>query len=124
MFWLPQDQIEDWPDLELREIYWDDAHHLERPEALKKAIRQAAFYKVNGFALKLEGHFQFKSAPALVEPYALTTGEYQDLTNYGLRYHVQLTEQCIRRTATAKCDRLAMSAPAPLAPARPRPGPQ
>jgi hexosaminidase len=88
--WLPEGEIEDWPDLQLRQIYWDDAHHLDRPEALKKAIRQAAFFKINGFALKLEGHFQFKSAPAIVEPYALTPAELQSLTDYGLKYHVQL----------------------------------
>lgn len=88
--WLPEGHIEDWPDLQLRQIYWDDAHHLDRPETLKKAIRQAAFFKINGFALKLEGHFQFKSAPAIVEPYALTPAEFQDLTSYGLKYHVQL----------------------------------
>ena len=89
-FWLPEGRIEDWPDLQLRQIYWDDAHHLEKPEALKKAIRQAAFFKINGFVLKLEGHFQFKSAPAVVEPYALSPAEYQDLTDYGLKYHVQV----------------------------------
>ena len=88
--WLPEGRIEDWPDLQLRQIYWDDAHHLDRPEVLKKAIRQAAFFKLNGFSLKLEGHFKFKSAPALVEPYALTPAEYQELTDYGLKYHVQL----------------------------------
>lgn len=88
--WLPQGTIEDWPDLHLRHIYWDDAHHLERMDELKRALRQAAFYKINGFAIKLEGHFQFKSAPALVEPYALTPTELQELTDYGLRYHVQL----------------------------------
>ncbi|HXE12269.1 MAG TPA: glycoside hydrolase family 20 zincin-like fold domain-containing protein, partial [Bryobacteraceae bacterium] len=26
---LPQGEIVDWPDLEMRNIYWDDAHHLE-----------------------------------------------------------------------------------------------
>ena len=88
--WLPEGRIEDWPDLQLRQIYWDDAHHLDRPETLKKAIRQAAFFKINGFALKLEGHFQFKSAPAVVEPYALRPAELQELTDYGLKYHVQL----------------------------------
>jgi hypothetical protein len=88
--WLPQGSIEDWPDLHLRHIYWDDAHHLERMDELKRAVRQAAFYKINGFTIKLEGHFQYKSAPALVEPYALTPAELQELTNYGLRYHVQL----------------------------------
>src|SRR5258708_4400699 len=87
---FPEGHIEDWPDLQLRHIYWDDAHHLDRPEALKRAIRQAAFFKINGFVIKLEGHFQFKSAPALVEPQALSTAQLQELTDYGLRYHVQV----------------------------------
>ena len=88
--WLPQGGIRDWPDLQFRAIYWDDAHHLDRLDYLKRAIRQAAFFKINGFAIKLEGHFQYKSAPALVEPYALSHAELQELTDYGLRYHVQL----------------------------------
>jgi hexosaminidase len=79
----------DWPDLQLRLIFWDDAHHLERRDAFKKAIRQAAFYKINAIAVKLEGHFQFKSAPALMEPYALSPEELQELTDYGLHYHLQ-----------------------------------
>jgi hypothetical protein len=87
---LPEGRIADWPDLELREIYWDDAHHLDRLEELKRAVRQAAFFKINGFAIKLEGHFQYQSAPALVEPYALSPAEFQELTNYGLRYYVQV----------------------------------
>jgi hexosaminidase len=88
--WLPEGRIEDWPDLQLRLMYWDDNHHLDRVDALKRDLRQAAFYKVNGFVLKLDGHFQYKSAPAVVEPYALTSAELQELTNYGLHYHVQL----------------------------------
>ena len=83
-------QIVDWPDLPLRFIYWDDAHHLERLSELKRAVRQAAFFKINGFVIKLEGHFQYKSAPALVEPFALSPSELQVLTDYGLRYHVQV----------------------------------
>ena len=88
--WLPEAEITDWPDLEQRNIYWDDAHHLERVEVLKQALQQAAFYKINGFVIKLEGHFEYRSAPALVEPYALTPEQLQELTNYGLKYHVQL----------------------------------
>jgi hypothetical protein len=87
---LPVGQIVDWPDLRLRQIYWDAAHHLDRPETLRDAIRQAAFYKINGFVIKLEGHFQYKSVPALVEPYVLTPAELQSLTDYALARHVQL----------------------------------
>lgn len=88
--WLPEGEITDWPDLELRIIYWDDAHHLERMDELERALRQASFYKINGFALKLEGHFQYPSAAPIVEPYALTPVALQKLTEYALRYHLQL----------------------------------
>jgi hexosaminidase len=88
--WLPQGEIVDWPDVQLRVIYWDDAHHLERLEVLKQAVQQAAFFKINGFAIKLEGHFQYKNAPAITEPYALSSAELQELTDFALRYHVQL----------------------------------
>ena len=87
---LPEGEVTDWPDLQLRLIFWDDAHHVERIEAFKRIIRQAAFFKINAIALKLEGHFQFKSAPALVEPYAWSPQELQELTDYGLRHHLQL----------------------------------
>ncbi len=87
---LPEGRIVDWPDLPFRAIYWDDAHHLDRPEYLKRAMRTAAFFKINAFALKLEGHFQYRSAPALVEPYAFSPAELRELTAYGLRYHIQL----------------------------------
>ncbi len=88
--WLPEGTIEDWPDLRLRHIYWDDNHHLEKMEDLKRDLRQAAFYKINGFVIKLNGHFQYKSAPAVVEPYAMTAAQLQELTDYGLRYHIEL----------------------------------
>lgn len=87
---LPAGEIVDAPDLPYRAIYWDDAHHLDRLDYLKRAVRQAALFKINAFAIKLEGHFQYRSAPAIVEPYALSPAEFQELTDYGLRYHVQI----------------------------------
>ena len=89
-WYLPQAEITDWPNLQLRIIYWDDAHHLEHLDVLKAAIRQAAFYKINGFAIKLEGHFQYQHAAPIVEPYALSPAELQELTDYGLRLYVQV----------------------------------
>src|SRR5207302_7362164 len=80
--WLPEGDIVDWPDVQLRVVYWDDAHHLEHLDVLKHAVQQAAFFKINGFAIKLEGHFQYKSAPAITEPYALGRPELQELTDF------------------------------------------
>ena len=88
--WLPEGEMVDWPDLDLRVIYWDDAHHLEHLDVLKAAVRQAAFYKINGFSIKLEGHFQYQHAQPIVEPYAMTPAELQELSDYALHYHVQL----------------------------------
>ncbi|SDH41415.1 Glycosyl hydrolase family 20, catalytic domain [Dyadobacter soli] len=87
---LPEGEITDWPNVEVRMIYWDDAHHLEKLSALKRIIKQAATYKINAFSIKLEGHFQYKSAPAIVEPYALTAREYQELTDYAKAHFIDL----------------------------------
>lgn len=87
---VPEGEIDDWPDLPYRAIYWDDAHHLDRLDYLKRSVRQAALFKINAFVIKLEGHFQYRSAPAIVEPYALSPAELQELTDYGLRYHVEI----------------------------------
>jgi hexosaminidase len=88
--WLPEGTIVDWPDLQIRHIYWENNHQLERIDDLKRDLRQAAFYKINGFVIKFHGHFQYKSAPAVVEPYAISPSELQELTDYGLHYHIQL----------------------------------
>ena len=66
--WLPEGTIQDWPDLQLRVIYWDDAHHLEHPDVLKTALRQAAFYKINGFSIKLEGISNISTPNRLSSP--------------------------------------------------------
>ncbi|WP_439556403.1 glycoside hydrolase family 20 zincin-like fold domain-containing protein, partial [Dyadobacter sp.] len=87
---LPEGEITDWPNVEVRMIYWDDAHHLEKMTALKRIIKQASTYKINAFSIKLEGHFQYKSAPAIVEPYALTPQEYQELTDYAKAHYIDL----------------------------------
>ncbi|GAB3317090.1 hypothetical protein GCM10027299_08080 [Larkinella ripae] len=87
---LPEGEITDWPNVEVRMIYWDDAHHLEKLSALKRIIRQASTYKINAFAIKLEGHFNYRSAPAIVEPYALSAQEYQELTDYAKAHYVDL----------------------------------
>jgi hypothetical protein len=71
-------------------MYWDDAHHLEYLDVLKREIKQASFFKINAFAIKLEGHFQYESARAIVEPHALSPQEYQELTGYAALHYIQL----------------------------------
>jgi hexosaminidase len=88
--WLPVGQIVDWPDVRLRELFWDEQEHLDRPEVLRQAIRRAAFFKINALTLRLNGHFQYPSAPALTDPYAMTPAELQELTDYGARHFVQV----------------------------------
>jgi hypothetical protein len=88
--WFPQGEIVDWPDVRLREIFWDELRHLDHFDVLEQAVRRAAFFKVNAIALRLNEHFQYASAPALVDPNALSPAQLQALTNYGLRYHVQI----------------------------------
>ena len=87
---LPQGEIVDWPDVQYREIFWDEQFHLDQLDVIKQAIRRAAFFKINAFTLRLNEHFQYASAPALVDPYALSPAEVQELTDYALRYYVQL----------------------------------
>lgn len=88
--WLPEGEIVDWPDAGLREVFWDEQMHLDHFDVLKQAIRRAAFFKVNALSLRLNNHFEYASAPALSDPYALTPAQLQELTDYALRYHVQV----------------------------------
>jgi hexosaminidase len=88
--WLPEAELVDWPDVQYREVFWDEQTHLDRFEVLKDAVRRAAFFKINAFALRLNAHFEYSSAPALVDPYALSPAQLQELTDYGLHYHVQV----------------------------------
>ena len=87
---LPEAEIVDWPDVEYREVFWDEQTHLDHLEVLKDAIRRAAFFKINALSLRMNAHFEYASAPALVDPYALSPAELQELTDYGLHYHVQV----------------------------------
>jgi hypothetical protein len=88
--WLPEAEIVDWPDVGLREVFWDEQEHLDHFNVLKQAVQRAAFFKLNAIALRLNQHFEYASAPALVDPYALSPLQLQQLTDYGLRHYVQI----------------------------------
>lgn len=42
---LPEGEIIDWPDVQYREIFWDEQFHLDHLDVIKQAIRRAAFSK-------------------------------------------------------------------------------
>jgi hypothetical protein len=87
---LPGGEIIDWPDVQYREIFWDEQFHLDHLDVIKQAIRRAAFFKINAFTLRLNEHFEYASALALVDPYALSPAQLQELTDYAGHYYVQL----------------------------------
>jgi hexosaminidase len=87
---FPEGEIVDWPDVQYREIFWDEQFHLDHLDVIKQAIRRAAFFKVNAFTLRLNEHFEYASAPALVDPYALSSAQLQELTDYALHYYMQV----------------------------------
>jgi hypothetical protein len=88
--WLPEAEIVDWPDVGLREVFWDEQEHLDHFDVLEQAVKRAAFFKINAIALRLNQHFEYASAPALVDPYAISPAQLQQLTDYGLRHYVQI----------------------------------
>jgi hypothetical protein len=87
---LPEGEIVDWPDVQYREIFWDEQYHLDHLDVIKQAIRRAAFFKVNAFTLRLNEYFEYASAPALVDPHAMSPAQLQELTDYALHYYVQV----------------------------------
>ena len=46
---FPEGEIVDWPDVQYREIFWDEQFHLDHLDVIKQAIRRAAFFKVNAY---------------------------------------------------------------------------
>ena len=87
---LPEGEIVDWPDVGYREVFWDEQEHLDHFDVLKQAVRRAAFFKANAISLRLNEYFEYAAAPALVAPHAMTPAQLQELTDYGLRYHLQI----------------------------------
>jgi hypothetical protein len=66
-------------------VFWDELEHLDRLDVMRQAIRRGAFFKVNALSLRLNGHFEYASAAPLVDPYALSPAQLQELTDFGLR---------------------------------------
>ncbi len=82
--------IEDWPDIKLRWVHFDEKHHLDRYNYLKKAIARLARYKVNGVVFELEDKFAYHSHPVIAAPHSLTPRQVKELTAYAHQYHIDI----------------------------------
>ena len=88
----PALQIEDHPAMRWRGIH-DDISRGPVPTLayMKQQIRTIAEYKLNMYAIYMEGVFDYQSQP-LIAPKegALTAAELQELVAYAARYHVTI----------------------------------
>lgn len=88
----PSLQIEDRPAMRWRGIH-DDISRGPIPtlDYMKRQIRTISEYKMNLYALYMEGVFDYRSQP-LVAPKeaALTAAEVEELVAYAARYHVTI----------------------------------
>ncbi|MBL8228152.1 MAG: beta-N-acetylhexosaminidase [Bryobacterales bacterium] len=87
---MPEVTIEDWPKLQLRFLHWDNKHHQDRMETLKRYLDWAVRFKANMIAFELEDKFEYPSHPVIGAPGAFTAGELQEIVNYGLERFIQV----------------------------------
>ena len=87
---LPEGEIRDWPDLQLRIIHWDTKNHLDRISALKDYIDRLARLKINMISFEIWDKFKFPTDPDIGVKEGFTPAQLQDLVNYGLERHIQI----------------------------------
>ena len=87
---VPEGEIRDWPDLQLRFIHWDTKNHLDRMSALKEYLDRLARLKVNMISFEIWDKFQFATDPDIGVKEGFTPAQLQELVNYGLERHIQI----------------------------------
>lgn len=87
---LPEGEVEDWPDLQLRFVHWDTKHHLDKISALKEYIDRLARVKINMIAFEIWDKFRFPTDPDIGVKEGFTPAQLQDLVNYALKRHIQI----------------------------------
>ena len=88
---LPVCRIEDWPDLELREIHWDSQYHQDRFETLKEYLDRAAEFKINAVGFSIKDKFAYPRHPIIGAPGAFTKEQVQELVRYAQERYIELT---------------------------------
>lgn len=87
---LPEGEIRDWPDLQLRFIHWDTKNHLDRMPVLKEYIDRLARLKINMISFEIWDKFRFPTDPEIGVKEGFTPAQLQELVNYGLERHIQI----------------------------------
>lgn len=87
---LPAGRIEDWPDLELREIHWDTKHHQDRLETLKEYLDRAAEFKINAVGWEIEDKFAYQKHPVIGAPGAFSADQMRELVGYARARHIEI----------------------------------
>ncbi|MEO9003193.1 MAG: beta-N-acetylhexosaminidase, partial [Ginsengibacter sp.] len=87
---LPEGEIRDWPNLQLRIIHWDTKNHLDRISSLKEYIDRLARLKINMVSFEIWDKFKFRTDPDIAVKDGFTPAQLQDLVNYGLERHIQI----------------------------------
>jgi len=87
---LPEGEILDWPDLQLRFIHWDTKNHLDRMSALKEYLDRLARIKVNMVSFEIWDKFRFPTDPDIGVKEGFTPAQLQELVNYGMERHIQI----------------------------------
>jgi hexosaminidase len=87
---LPEGEIRDWPDIQLRFVHWDTKHHLDKIEALKQYLDRLARVKINMVAFEIWDKFRFPTDPEIGVKDGFTPAQLQELVNYGLERHIQI----------------------------------
>lgn len=87
---LPEGEIRDWPNLQLRIIHWDTKNHLDRISSLKEYIDRLARVKINMVSFEIWDKFKFPTDPDIAVREGFTPAQLQDLVNYGLERHIQI----------------------------------
>ncbi len=87
---LPEGRIEDWPDLELREMHWDTKHHQDRLETMKEYLDRASEFKINAVGWEIEDKFAYRKHPAIGAPGAFSADQVRELVAYARARHIEI----------------------------------
>ncbi len=89
-FIVPGLSITDWPDIKKRAAHYDTKHHQDKKSYVKSFIKDLSRYKINQLVWEWEDKLAYESHPEIGAPGAFTIEEMQELTQYAIKYHIEI----------------------------------